>query len=39
MNEHGNIYETEIDEIQERLDVLWDMLNQLLLKLNHQSQP
>ena len=39
MNEHGNIYETEIDEIRERLDVLWNMLNQLLLKLNHQSQP
>ena len=38
MNEHGNIYETEIDEIRDRLDVLWDMLNQLLTKLNHQAK-
>lgn len=34
MNEHGSIYETEIDEIKEKQQELQDMLMQLLARLN-----
>lgn len=34
MNEHGYIYETEIDEIKEKQQELQDMLTQLLARLN-----
>lgn len=34
MNEHGSIYETEIDEIKEKQQKLQDMLTQLLARLN-----
>ena len=33
LNERGSIYETEIDDICQRLDELWDITNQLLAKL------
>ncbi len=33
LNERGSIYETEIDEIKERLDEIWDLLNELLTRL------
>lgn len=33
LNEHGSIYETEIDEIKEKQTELWNMMNQLLTKL------
>ena len=36
VNEHGSIYESEIDEIQENVNLLLGMMNQLLstLQLN-----
>ena len=36
VNEHGSIYESEIDEIQEKVNQLLGMMNQLLstLQLN-----
>ena len=30
LNAHGNLYETEIDEIQQKQDELWKMMRQLL---------
>ena len=33
MNEHGSIYETEMDDIHQRLDKLWNLTNQLLSRL------
>lgn len=34
VNEHGQIYETEIDEIREKADQLLSMMSQLLTALN-----
>ena len=34
LNERGSIYETEIDEIQQRLQGIWNMINQLLTRLD-----
>ena len=33
LNEQGSVYETEIDDIRERLDELWNITNQLLARL------
>ena len=33
INEYGSIYETEMDDISQRLDELWDLTNQLLSRL------
>ena len=33
LNEQGSVYETEIDDIRERLDELWNIANQLLARL------
>ena len=33
MNEHGSIYETEMDDIRQRLDELWNLTNHLLSRL------
>ncbi|MED9821917.1 MAG: plasmid mobilization relaxosome protein MobC [Christensenellales bacterium] len=30
LNAHGNLYETEIEEIQQKQDELWKMMRQLL---------
>lgn len=30
LNAHGNLYETEIEEIQQKQDELWKMMHQLL---------
>ena len=30
LNTHGNLYETEIEEIQQKQDELWKMMRQLL---------
>lgn len=30
LNTHGNLYETEIEEIQQKQDELWKMMHQLL---------
>ena len=30
LNAHGNLYETEIEEIQQKQDELWKMMSQLL---------
>ena len=30
LNAHGNLYETEIEEIQQKQDELWEMMRQLL---------
>lgn len=30
LNAHGNLYETEIEEIQQKRDELWKMMRQLL---------
>ena len=30
LNTHGNLYETEIEEIQQKQDELWKMIRQLL---------
>ena len=35
LNEHGSIYETEIDEIRQRVKELWDILNLVLNRLSH----
>ena len=31
VNAHGQIYETEIEEIQQKQTELWEMMNQLLI--------
>lgn len=33
LNAHGNLYETEIEEIQQKQDELWKMMRQLLFVL------
>lgn len=33
LNENGNVYETEMDDILRRLDDVWDAVNQVLVKL------
>ena len=33
MNEHGSIFETEMDDIRQRLDELWNLTNHLLSRL------
>lgn len=33
LNEQGSVYETELDDIRQRLDELWDITNQLLSRL------
>ena len=33
LNERGSIYLTEIDDIRDRLDRLWETTNQLLVRL------
>ena len=33
LNEQGSVYETEIDDIREHLDELWNIANQLLARL------
>lgn len=33
MNERGSIYETEMDEILEKMDDLWKIMNQILSRL------
>jgi small-conductance mechanosensitive channel len=33
LNEQGSVYETEMDDIRQRLDELWDITNQLLSRL------
>ena len=33
LNEQGSVYETEMDDIRQRLDELWDITNQLLFRL------
>ena len=35
LNEHGSMYETEIDEIRQRVKELWDILNLVLNRLSH----
>lgn len=35
LNEHGSMYETEIDEIRQWVKELWDILNLVLNRLNH----
>jgi hypothetical protein len=38
LNEQGNIYETEMDGIQQRMDELWDTMNQILTKLEGSKE-
>lgn len=38
LNEQGNIYETEMDGIQQRMDELWDAMNQILTKLEGSKE-
>ena len=33
LNEHGSIYETEIEDIQDRQKEIWETLNGILAKL------
>ena len=33
LNEHGNIYETELYDIRQRMDALWNVMNQILTRL------
>ena len=33
LNERGNIYETEMYDIQQRMDEIWDIMNQILARL------
>ena len=33
LNERGNIYETELFDIQQRMDALWNVMNQVLTRL------
>lgn len=37
MNAHGQIYETEIDEIIQKQDELWQMINRLLTVLERTA--
>ena len=37
MNERGSIYDTEIDEILEKQEKIWNVLNQILSKLESQK--
>ena len=37
MNERGSIYDTEIDEILEKQEKIWNALNQILSKLESQK--
>ena len=37
MNERGSIYDTEIDEILEKQEEIWNTLNQILSKLESQK--
>ena len=37
MNERGSIYDTEIDEILEKQEEIWNTLNQMLSKLESQK--
>ena len=37
MNAHGQIYETEIDEIIQKQDELWKMINRLLTVLERTA--
>lgn len=38
LNEQGNIYETEMDGIQQRMNELWDAMNQILTKLEGSKE-
>ena len=37
LNAHGNLYETEIEEIQQKQDELWKMMRQLLSLLDRSE--
>lgn len=37
LNEHDSIYETEIDDIRQRLDELWALLSDVLKQMNALS--
>ena len=37
LNEHGSLYETEIDDIRQRLDELWALLSDVLKQMNALS--
>ena len=37
LNERGNIYETELLDIQQRIDDLWSVMNQILTRLEGQQ--
>ena len=38
LNEQGNIYETAMDGIQQRMDELWDAMNQIFTKLEGSKE-
>ena len=37
LNERGNIYETELFDIRQRMDALWSVMNQILTRLEGQQ--
>ena len=37
LNEHGSVYETEMDDILRRMDELWDIMNLILTRLEQKQ--
>ena len=37
LNEHGSVYETEMDDILRRMDELWDIMNRILTRLEQKQ--
>ena len=37
LNEHGSVYETEMDDILRRLDDVWNVLNRILSRLEQKQ--
>ena len=38
LHEQGSIYETEIDDIRERVDEIWDVFGKILERLEHENR-
>ena len=37
LNEHGSVYETEMDDILRRMDELWNIMNRILARLEQKQ--
>ena len=37
LNEHGSVYETEMDDILRRMDELWNIMNRILTRLEQKQ--